>query len=141
MMPMAVTGLSVSLCLIWAGQSALALSRGDPAGATPEGRGELPRLALIAAIIVLYILAIQYVGFFMSTVAMIPLLSGSLGYRRWTITLLTTAAFACVLYAVFPSAPVDPAPIGAPPRHAGGLTHRHPHQHPCRGAARSSRST
>lgn len=100
MMPMAVTGLAVALSLIWAFQCGISLVRHGSGERLPAG-DELGRLATIIAAVVVYILCVQYLGFFTATIVMIPLLSGLVGYRNWRISLLVTAGFVVVLYAVF----------------------------------------
>ncbi|MBM9595412.1 tripartite tricarboxylate transporter TctB family protein [Roseitranquillus sediminis] len=100
-MPMWVTGFAVALCLVWALQSGLALARHGAGEPLAQEEGELARLAGVVAAVVGYVLAIGYVGFFSATLVMMPLLAWSLGYRRWLTSLLVTAGFAIVLYAVF----------------------------------------
>ncbi|MHA6345628.1 tripartite tricarboxylate transporter TctB family protein [Roseivivax sp. CAU 1761] len=99
-MPVAVCGLAVMLALVWAAQSGRALSRGTPRENFGNW-GEMRRLAVIVAAIVLYTLAVGSLGFFTATIAMLPALSGALGYRNWKVLIPVTLCFAGVLYAVF----------------------------------------
>jgi len=100
-MPMAVTGLAVALSLAWVTQCCVALAKGGVAVRTGGAPFDPRRLAVIAAAVVAYVFGVGTLGFFTSTIIMLPLLSISLGYRNWPIAILVTLGFAAVLYAVF----------------------------------------
>lgn len=99
-MPVATTGLSVFLCLIWAGQSVrlIVAGRADHYEAT---KADFLNFAIVATGTAAYVLAVTYVGFFTSTLALVPLLAFALGYRKITTALVTTVCFIVILYGVF----------------------------------------
>jgi putative tricarboxylic transport membrane protein len=98
--PLAVIGFATVLAAIWAGQSAIALARG--AGARFEARaGDLARFGFVVAVIVVYTLGVAWLGFFTSTIVMVPVLAAVLGYRQWGVSLVATLAFVTILYGVF----------------------------------------
>lgn len=99
-MPLAVTGLSVALAGVWAVQSALALARGRGAYFTIPAP-VMVRFAIVVAAVVLYVVGIGSVGFFTSTVVMVPGLAMLIGYRNVPVALIATAGFCAVLYGVF----------------------------------------
>ena len=99
-MPVAVIGFALGLGLIWAAQNAVALVRGRAERmAVPSG--DLGRFAGIVLAVALYVLGVVWIGFFTSTLVMVPALSAALGYRRWRVALVATLGFAAVLYGVF----------------------------------------
>ncbi|MDX2482932.1 MAG: tripartite tricarboxylate transporter TctB family protein [Pseudodonghicola sp.] len=100
-MPVAVTGLAVALSLTWGAQCCVALVKGGGAAETGPAPFDLRRLAIIATAVVIYALGIGTLGYFTSTIIMLPALSISLGYRNWLVAILVTLGFAAVLYAVF----------------------------------------
>jgi len=99
-MPVTVTVLAATLSLVWGGQCAVTLFRGDGESlAIPAV--QVWRFATVIGIAILYVLGITHAGFFTATVIMIPLLALSIGYRNLTLTLVATGAFCILLYAVF----------------------------------------
>lgn len=99
-MPIATTGLAVILCAGWAVQSArlLVTGRGDRYDATPADFG---RFALVVGVGILYVLGVTFVGFFTSTIIMVPGLAFALGYRSLKVAIVATVGFIVVLYGVF----------------------------------------
>ncbi|MCF3933831.1 tripartite tricarboxylate transporter TctB family protein [Acuticoccus sp. M5D2P5] len=112
-MPLAVTGIAAVLGLVWAGQSAFALARG--AGGTMQFPAALVgRFIIIVAAAVAYVYGIAHIGYFTSTIIMVPVLSTAIGYRNFVVTVLATIGFCAVLYAVFRlllSVPLPPEAI------------------------------
>ncbi|MBJ3774877.1 tripartite tricarboxylate transporter TctB family protein [Acuticoccus mangrovi] len=99
-MPLAVVGTALALSLIWAVQSAVGLARGDTAAFSPSPLEAL-RFAIVVVAAVLYVYGVIHVGFFTSTVIMVPVLAAALGYRNWLASLIATVIFVAVLYGVF----------------------------------------
>ena len=99
LLPRAVLVAAVFLSLVWCLQSLRAM-RADGERIVIEK----PRLARFGALLLggaLYVLGIAWVGFFTSTIIIVPAIAISLGYRNWTVILLSTLGFVVVLYAVF----------------------------------------
>ena len=75
----------------------------------PAGRAErleatgvdLSRFVLILAVGAAYVAGFVWLGFFTSTVIMVPAVAWMLGYREPKVILLTTLSITLVLYAVF----------------------------------------
>jgi hypothetical protein len=98
-LPIAVLGLTCLLSFAWAVQSVLAIRREPPTLRLDPA--ETRRLLTLAGLALLYALAIVHVGFFTSTFLFIPLAAFLLGYRSARGLIVSTAAFALLLYAVF----------------------------------------
>lgn len=98
-LPISVLGLTCLLSLAWALQSLLAIRRERPTLRLDPA--ETRRLLTLAALSLLYALGIVYVGFFTSTFIFIPLSAFLLGYRSARGLVISTVAFALLLYAVF----------------------------------------
>lgn len=99
LMPRAVLVAAVFLSLVWCLQSLRAM------GANGEKieveTGALVRFGLLMAGGAVYVLGIASIGFFTSTVIIVPAIAAGLGYRNWTVIALSTLGFVAVLYAVF----------------------------------------
>ncbi len=98
-LPIAVLGLTCALSLAWAIQSVLAIRRERPTLRLDPA--ETRRLLTLAALSLLYAVAIVEIGFFTSTILFIPLSGLLLGYRNVQGLVISTVAFAVLLYAVF----------------------------------------
>lgn len=99
-MPIAVLAFAACMSLIWASQSALGLVRGRTDRLAVE-EPILARFAFIVGATVAYVLGVTWLGFFTSTLIMVPIMAAVLGYRHWTVSLTATVAFVAVLYGVF----------------------------------------
>lgn len=99
-MPLAVTAFAAALSAVWAVQAGTALARGTWGRLEVTG-GAVRRFALVVAATVLYVLAVTHVGFFTSTLVMVPLFAFAIGYRNLKVALAATAGFCVVLYGVF----------------------------------------
>jgi hypothetical protein len=99
-MPIAVLAFAACMSLIWAAQSALGLVRGSTERMDVEGP-VLARFAFLVVAIVAYVLGVTWLGFFTSTLIMVPVVAAVLGYRHWAVSLTATLAFVAVLYGVF----------------------------------------
>lgn len=97
--PVAVLIFSIILSIIWLGQSITSLRR------TPEvlsvKRAEALRFAIFVSIAILYALGFYLVGFYTSTLLMIPITAGLLGFRRWKVTIGTAFVYLIILNVVF----------------------------------------
>ena len=60
--------------------------------------GELVRVAGAAAILIAYALLLDTVGYLLLTPAALVALCVFLGYRRWTVLILTSAGFTAIVY-------------------------------------------
>jgi hypothetical protein len=98
-LPAAVLALTCALSLAWAAQSVLALRREPPT--LRIDRAEARRLVTLAALSLVYALAIETIGFFTSSALFIPGAAVALGYRSARGIALCTVAFILLLYAVF----------------------------------------
>ena len=98
-LPTAVLGLACALSLAWVVQSVLAIRRERPTLRLDPARTR--RLLTLAALSLLYAVAIVGIGFFTSTMLFIPLSALLLGYRNAGGLVIATAAFAVLLYTVF----------------------------------------
>lgn len=98
-LPVAVLGLTCALSLAWAVQSVLAIRRESPT--LHLDAAETRRLLTLAALSLLYALAIVEVGFFTSTILFVPLAGLLLGYRKVRGLAIATVAFTALLYSVF----------------------------------------
>ena len=112
-MPLAATGAGVLLSLAWAIQTGRMLAAGlvETYGAT--GR-DYVHFAVVCVVAILYVLGVTFLGFFTSTIVMVPLLAFALGYRHVPTAILSTAVFSLILYGVFDkllSIPLPPEAI------------------------------
>ena len=98
--PSAATGLGFVMCLFWM-ISALRLSPEDGDVPLPVTRADLRRFGLIIFAGLLYLLGFAWIGFFTSTLIVVPVLAAALGYRNWKVLIVTTLGFVIVLYGVF----------------------------------------
>ena len=99
-MPIAASSIGLSMCCLWAIQSARLLALGQIEYYNINRR-DILRFAMIIATGAAYVTGFVFFGFFTSTVIMLPSVSIALGYRNWKVIALTTLGFCLVLYAVF----------------------------------------
>lgn len=98
--PSAATGLGFVMCLFWM-ISAIRLRPEEGDVPLPVTRADLTRFGLIVLAGVLYLLGFAWIGFFTSTLIVVPVLAAALGYRNWTVLIPTTLGFVILLYGVF----------------------------------------
>lgn len=98
-LPTTVLGLACVLSLVWAVQSVVAIRRERPTLRIDPA--EARRLVTLAGLSLLYVLAMELIGFFTSTILFLPIAALALGYRNWRGIALATVAFVALLYAVF----------------------------------------
>lgn len=97
--PIAVLIFSIILALIWIGQSIISLRRNaEPLSINRTG---IVRFSIFSCVAVLYAICFSLIGFYTSTLLMIPLVSGLLGYRHWKVSFSTSVVFLVVLNLVF----------------------------------------
>jgi len=99
-MPAAASGIGFAMCCFWALQSVRILAAGRAERLEATGV-DLSRFVLILAVGAAYVAGFVWLGFFTSTVIMVPAVAWMLGYRETKVILLTTLSFTLVLYAVF----------------------------------------
>ena len=99
-MPVAASGIGLAMCALWALGSVRKLAAG-PAERFEVTGGDVGRFALILGAGIAYLAGFVWLGFFTSTLILMPALSLALGYRNLTVIALTTLGFALVLWAVF----------------------------------------
>lgn len=97
--PIAVLIFSIILSIIWIGQSILSLR--STSEVLSIKRTELLRFVGFVAIAILYALGFYLIGFYTSTLLMIPIAAGFLGYRRWKTALTTAIVYLVILNIVF----------------------------------------
>lgn len=73
------------------------LARGD----APAFFASRLRFFQLLTMMVLFILGVQYLGFFTTTVVMVPLTAWTLGYRNLKVIVITTAVFLAFIYGLF----------------------------------------
>jgi putative tricarboxylic transport membrane protein len=99
-MPVAVTAFALAMSLVWAKQSARRLAGGAQDFLSPE-RAEVLRFAILLVVMTAYVLGVTYIGFFASTILLVPGLAFLAGYRNVPMAALATAVFVVILYLVF----------------------------------------
>jgi len=99
-MPAAASGIGFAMCCFWALQSVRILAAGRAERLEATGV-DLSRFVLILAVGAAYVAGFVWLGFFTSTVIMVPAVAWMLGYREPKVILLTTLSITLVLYAVF----------------------------------------
>lgn len=111
--PSAATALGFVMCLFWM-ISALRLSPEKGDAPLPVTREDLGRFSLILFAGLLYMIGFAWIGFFTSTLIVVPVLAAVLGYRNWKVLVVTTIGFVILLYGVFRlllSVPLPPEAI------------------------------
>ena len=111
--PSAATALGFVMCLFWM-ISARRLSPEEGDMPLPVTGVDLRRFGLIVLAGFLYLLGFAWLGFFTSTLIVVPVLAALLGYRNWKVLLVTTIGFVILLYGVFRlllSVPLPPEAI------------------------------
>ncbi len=99
-MPVAASGIGLAMCLIWS----VGALRQIAAGRSERlvmGRPDLVRFGLILGAGMIYLAGFVWIGFFTSTLILVPVMSLALGYRNLVVIALTTLGFVILLYAVF----------------------------------------
>ena len=99
-MPTAATGIGLLMCCFWALKSVRMLAAGQAEHFDVKVSDGL-RFALILAAGSIYVIGFIWLGFFTSTVIMVPAVAWVLGYREPKVIALTTLGFTFVLYVVF----------------------------------------
>jgi len=98
--PSAATALGVVMCIFWI-ISTMRLSPEEGGAQLPVTREDLRLFAMIVFGGILYLLGFAWIGFFTSTIIVVPVLAAVLGYRNWTVLIFTTLGFVILLYGVF----------------------------------------
>lgn len=119
-MPIAILALATLLSLAWAGQCLYGLRARTGEVIRPDLSTAL-RLSGFALAVAAYVLGVTYVGFFTSTLLMLPLLSAFLGYRNWRVSVGVAVGFVAILYCVFQLLLSIPLPPEAVIQFARGL--------------------
>lgn len=99
-MPTAATGIGLLMCCFWALKSVHMLAAGQ-AEHFDVKVSDCVRFALISATGSIYVTGFIWLGFFTSTVVMVPAVAWALGYREPKVIALTTLGFTFILYVVF----------------------------------------
>lgn len=99
-MPTAATGIGLLMCCFWALTSVRMLIAGQ-AEYFDVKVSDGVRFALISVAGSLYVAGFIWLGFFTSTVIMVPAVTWVLGYREPKAIALTILGFTFVLYVVF----------------------------------------
>lgn len=99
-MPAAASGIGFLMCCLWALKAVrmLALGQAEPFDATAS---DVSRFVLIVVCGAAYLAGFVWLGFFTSTVIMVPAVAWFLDYREPKVIALTTLGFTIVLYVVF----------------------------------------
>ncbi len=97
--PVVVLSLSIVLSVVWIGQAVMSLRR--HAEILSINRLELIRFLIFVSIAIVYGLCFYLVGFFTSTLFMVPIAATLLGYRQWKVLLPTAVVFLIILNLVF----------------------------------------
>lgn len=99
-MPIAVTALACALSVVWLTTSAVAVLCGT--GERIElDTGEIMRFGMICLAAVAYAYLMYRIGFFTTTVLVVPALAFIGGYRNAKVLAAATIGFVVVLYGVF----------------------------------------
>ena len=88
------------MCCLWALKSVRVMATGQAESLDASG-SEISRFALIVASGAAYVAGFIWIGFFTSSLILLPVVSVALGYRSWRVIALTTIGFCAVLYIVF----------------------------------------
>lgn len=110
-----LVGLGLTTSLLLAQKVAAAATghrHGETGNAGPEGRGYFLRLAIIAALILLYYFALQNVGFLLSTLAFVWAASSILPYANRLVKLAFAPLFTLALGLIFARVLALPLPRG-----------------------------
>lgn len=99
-MPLAITVLACALSAVWLMTSAVAVFRGTGERVEPN-RQEMVKLGIICVAAVAYIILMERIGFFTTTLVIVPALAFASGYRNAKILAAATIGFVVILYAVF----------------------------------------
>lgn len=99
-MPVAASGIGLLMCFFW-GVHTARLVVSDKSEYYETNGSDVKRFALLLGVGVVYILGFVWLGFFTSTLIMVPSVSIMLGYRNKNVIIATTIAFTFILYAVF----------------------------------------
>ena len=111
--PAAASGIGFLMCCLWALKSVRVMATGQAESLDASG-SEISRFALIVASGAAYVAGFIWIGFFTSTLIVVPVLAALLGYRNWKVLVVTTIGFVILLYGVFRlllSVPLPPEAI------------------------------
>jgi putative tricarboxylic transport membrane protein len=98
--PTVASGLGLLMCVLWSIKSVRTLAAGEAKDLDLE-RSEAKLFILVLVVGLAYMAGFVWLGFFTSTLIMLPCAAAALGYRNWTVIALTTVVFALILYGVF----------------------------------------
>lgn len=99
-MPLAVTALACALSVVWLATSAVAVLCGTGERIELDVR-EIMRFGMICLATIAYAYLMDRIGFFTTTVLVVPALAFIGGYRNAKVLAAATAGFVVVLYGVF----------------------------------------
>lgn len=99
-MPVTVTALASALSTIWLATSAVAVVRGTGKVVELDGR-EVGRFVVLCFAAVAYVYLMSRIGFFTTTILVVPALASIGGYRNAKVLAAATIGFVIVIYGVF----------------------------------------
>ncbi|WP_093424731.1 tripartite tricarboxylate transporter TctB family protein [Tranquillimonas alkanivorans] len=99
-MPVTVTALASALSAIWLATSAVAVVRGTGKRVELDGR-KVARFSVLCFAAVAYVYLMSRIGFFTTTILVVPALAFIGGYRNAKVLVAATIGFVVVLYGVF----------------------------------------
>lgn len=99
-MPAAASGIGFLMCCLWALKAGRLLAHGE-AEPLDSTASDLFRFVLILISAAAYLAGFVWLGFFTSTVIMVPAMAWFLEYREPKVIALATLGFTIVLYLVF----------------------------------------
>ena len=112
-MPLAATGIGVTVCGFWALESGRRLVAGQ-AEHFDVSLSDSLRFALILAAGSIYVVGFTVLGALTATAIMVPTVAWALGYRRFKVIALTTLGLTLTLWVVFRLLLAIPLPREAP---------------------------
>ena len=112
-MPLAATGLGVTVCGFWALESLRSLGAGQAEHFDVSVSDGL-RFVLILAAGLIYVVGFMVLGALTATAIMVPTVAWALGYRCLKVIPLTTLGFTLTLWVVFRLLLAIPLPREAP---------------------------
>ncbi|GHC28288.1 tripartite tricarboxylate transporter TctB family protein [Aidingimonas halophila] len=99
-LPVAVTALACALSTIWLVTSAVAFLRGSGERIELDTR-EIMKLIMILLTALAYVYLMVLIGFFTTTLIVVPALAFMAGYRNAKVLTAATVGFVVILYGVF----------------------------------------
>ncbi len=97
--PVVVLSLSILLSVVWIGQTVMSLRH--CAETLSINRLEMVRFVIFVSIAIIYGCCFYLIGFFTSTLFMVPIAATLLGYRQWKVLIPTSIVFLIILNLVF----------------------------------------